>query len=167
MATKITLRGDTKANWVSVNPVLSAREMVIETDTNRTKIGDGISTYTELMYASNSNSYKTYIGKISQSGTSDPIVSEIVNEIGVITPSRVSAGVYNFACEINAFNIYKTFYCYTPVGLDPKKKFTTTRLSPNTIRITSDSISIVENNLVGTPQDELITNGFLEIRVYE
>ena len=39
MAYKILLRGDTKANWESVNPILSAREMVIETDTNRTKIG--------------------------------------------------------------------------------------------------------------------------------
>ena len=57
MATKITLRGDTRANWESVNPILSAREMVIETDTNRTKIGDGVKTYTQLGYASNGNTY--------------------------------------------------------------------------------------------------------------
>ena len=49
MADKILLRGDTKANWESVNPILSAKEMVIETDTNRTKIGgDGVKTYTLL-----------------------------------------------------------------------------------------------------------------------
>lgn len=56
MADKILLRGDSKANWESVNPILSAREMVIETDTNRTKIGDGVKTYTLLPYSSDGRS---------------------------------------------------------------------------------------------------------------
>lgn len=47
---KIQLRHDTKANWETVNPVLLQGEVAIETDTNRTKIGNGTSTYTELGY---------------------------------------------------------------------------------------------------------------------
>lgn len=51
MAVKIQLRGDTKANWETVNPVLAEREMVIETDTNRTKIGNGTNNYIDLPYS--------------------------------------------------------------------------------------------------------------------
>lgn len=47
---KIQLRHDTKANWETINPVLLQGEVAIETDTNRTKIGNGTNTYTELDY---------------------------------------------------------------------------------------------------------------------
>ena len=40
MSTTIKLRGGTAENWASVNPVLSAREMVVETDTLKIKIGN-------------------------------------------------------------------------------------------------------------------------------
>ena len=50
MAVKIQLRGDTAANWASVNPVIAHREMVLETDTDQFKIGDGVSTYSALPY---------------------------------------------------------------------------------------------------------------------
>ena len=49
-ATTIQLRGDTAANWTSYNPVLHAREMGIETDTLKLKIGDGSSAWTSLSY---------------------------------------------------------------------------------------------------------------------
>jgi len=52
MATKIQLRGDTLVNWTSVNPILSEREIVIETDSNKIKIGDGVHHYLDLSYAS-------------------------------------------------------------------------------------------------------------------
>jgi len=48
---KIKLRGDTKARWESANPVLALREVGLETDTKKLKIGDGISVYSALMYA--------------------------------------------------------------------------------------------------------------------
>ena len=51
MAIKIQLRGDTKANWETVNPILAEREMVIEIDTNRTKIGNGTDNYNDLPYS--------------------------------------------------------------------------------------------------------------------
>jgi len=52
MATRIQLRGDTLANWTASNPVLADREMVLETDTKRYKIGDGITAYLSLDYSS-------------------------------------------------------------------------------------------------------------------
>ena len=47
----LQLRGDTSANWTSVNPVLAMHELGIESDTRLFKFGDGISTWTELEYA--------------------------------------------------------------------------------------------------------------------
>lgn len=41
MSTKILFRRDTSANWTSVNPVLLAGEIGIETDTYKFKIGNG------------------------------------------------------------------------------------------------------------------------------
>ena len=45
------LRG-TAENLASANPVPLAGEIVIETDTGKFKIGDGVSTWTELGYVS-------------------------------------------------------------------------------------------------------------------
>jgi hypothetical protein len=45
------VRGDTAANWTSVNPVLADREIAIETDTRRIKIGDGATAWNALGYA--------------------------------------------------------------------------------------------------------------------
>lgn len=50
--TLIKHRRDTKANWASVNPILDGGEPGVETDTNRTKIGNGISTWNQLGYQS-------------------------------------------------------------------------------------------------------------------
>ena len=41
MAIRLQLRGDTAANWTSVNPILAAREFAVEADTYKVKIGDG------------------------------------------------------------------------------------------------------------------------------
>ena len=49
--TKIIQRHDTAANWTSVNPVLAAGEMGVETDTNKFKFGDGTTAWNSLAYA--------------------------------------------------------------------------------------------------------------------
>lgn len=54
--TKIIQRHDTAANWTSINPVLAAGEMGVETDTNKFKFGDGSSTWSELAYATSGSS---------------------------------------------------------------------------------------------------------------
>jgi hypothetical protein len=50
--TLIKHRRDTKANWASINPILADGEPGVETDTNRTKIGNGMSTWGQLGYQS-------------------------------------------------------------------------------------------------------------------
>src|SRR6266436_4615042 len=48
----LQLRGGTQTAWTAANPVLLDREMGVETDTGRFKIGNGVATWTLLPYAS-------------------------------------------------------------------------------------------------------------------
>lgn len=50
MAKRIRLRGDTAANWTSSDPVLASREVGLEIDTDQFKVGNGVSSWTELPY---------------------------------------------------------------------------------------------------------------------
>jgi Major tropism determinant N-terminal domain len=51
MSVTIQLRGDTAANWAAANPIVpKAREVCVETDTNKAKFGDGVTTYADLPY---------------------------------------------------------------------------------------------------------------------
>lgn len=43
-------RGDTAANWSSANPTLGVREIGLETDTLKFKVGDGATAWSGLSY---------------------------------------------------------------------------------------------------------------------
>lgn len=47
---KIKNRADGSANWSNTNPVLEIGELGLETDTNKIKFGDGITTWNSLAY---------------------------------------------------------------------------------------------------------------------
>lgn len=48
--TRIQVRRDTSTNWISANPILFPGEPAYETDTGKTKIGNGIDNYVTLPY---------------------------------------------------------------------------------------------------------------------
>jgi len=50
MASRIQLRGDIAANWATANPILAHRELAFETDTLKTKLGDGLTAWNLLPY---------------------------------------------------------------------------------------------------------------------
>lgn len=52
LTARIQLKNDTAANWTSNNPVLLKGELGLEMDTLKFKFGDGVSTWTNLSYAS-------------------------------------------------------------------------------------------------------------------
>jgi hypothetical protein len=54
MASQIQLRRDTAANWTTANTVLAQGEAGLETDTNKVKLGDGVTAWTSLAYFANS-----------------------------------------------------------------------------------------------------------------
>jgi hypothetical protein len=65
MAVQIQLRGGTLAEWTLSNPVIAQREMVLETDTDKFKIGNGVDNYLELPYGG-------LIGPAGEAGPAGP-----------------------------------------------------------------------------------------------
>lgn len=65
MATKIQIRGGTAAQWTSANPTLSEREMGVETDTRKFKIGDGSTAWTSLGYGIGVATFATISGDVA------------------------------------------------------------------------------------------------------
>lgn len=47
---RFQLRRDLASSWTSSNPILASGEIGYEKDTNRMKIGDGITDWTHLQY---------------------------------------------------------------------------------------------------------------------
>lgn len=58
---KILFRRDLAATWTSVDPVLSAGEIGLESDTDKIKLGDGTSSWTELDYFYGSLENTSYV----------------------------------------------------------------------------------------------------------
>lgn len=67
---KILIRRDTAANWLSANPVLGDGEQGYETDTRKMKIGNGTAVWTSLPYFSSGGSGPT--GPTGPQGATGP-----------------------------------------------------------------------------------------------
>jgi hypothetical protein len=52
MATHIQLRRGLSADWIAANPILPDGEPAVESDTHKIKVGDGITAWIDLPYAS-------------------------------------------------------------------------------------------------------------------
>ena len=74
--TTIKLRRGTSAQWASANPVLAAGEIGLETDTLRTKYGNGSQTWTNLSYS-----------VADASGTSSVDWTSVLNKPATFPPS--------------------------------------------------------------------------------
>lgn len=81
----IKLRRGTAAEWTSANPVLAAGEMGVETDTNRSKFGDGTTTWSGLSYT---------VGDSSGVGTIDwnsvlnkPVTFNVISDTAPVAPT--------------------------------------------------------------------------------
>ena len=107
--TVIKLRRGTAAEWTSANPVLSAGEMGIETDTQRSKFGDGTTAWASLPYTVGNSSG---IGSIAWTSVTDkpstftPSAHASTHEFGgadaiEIEPSQVT-GLNTFIGDVQA-----------------------------------------------------------------
>lgn len=100
---KIQSRYDTAAQWSSVNPVLSAGEIGVETDTGRLKAGDGVRSWSALSYVGQNLLTYSLDGGIF-SGVAQP---EPVIEIDVAQPpvqSTAYEGSVEFSVSATASN---------------------------------------------------------------
>ena len=69
MTTRIKLRRDTAANWTLNNPILAAGEPGLETDTGKTKYGDGATHWADLSYATGGITARPAVGYFALHGT--------------------------------------------------------------------------------------------------
>lgn len=59
MAYRTLIRRGTAVQWSTVNPILLAGEFAVETDTRKFKIGDGVTDWNTLLYATQGESGKS------------------------------------------------------------------------------------------------------------
>ena len=87
---------DTSANWTSNNPVLLAGEIGIESNTKKTKIGDGTTAWNSLEYAFNIDTNKTVTAS-----TATTVTGAYNSSTGVISVLKqttgLSAGTYTLS----------------------------------------------------------------------
>ena len=89
---KIQLRGDTAANWASVNPVLLNNELGLETDTKKLKVGNGSTAWNSLTYFPSIVTGGTVLGNL-EIGTTGTLTFEgstadgFETTLGVINPT--------------------------------------------------------------------------------
>lgn len=72
----LQLRNDTALNWATKNPVLAKAEVGIEIDTNKLKIGNGVSTWGELEYFGGEIVIDTELNGDSE----NPVQNKVVND---------------------------------------------------------------------------------------
>lgn len=115
MATLIQLRRDTSLNWITINPVLALGEMGIETDTNKAKVGDGVTAWLALGYtidpalvqqaldtantalaAAESNTGATVVSLPSVTGTTNPAAGVSSTYTATATSLLVGGSIASF-----------------------------------------------------------------------
>lgn len=142
LTTKIITRNDIKANWTSVNPVLSVGEMGIEKDTRKFKFGDGITAWNTLEYASATPA----VLKTTNPATSDSSydigstwVNTSTNQVYIITNNTTNNAVWKRLItteDISGFGdmLKSTFATIDPAGGFVDKAKSAEKLStPRTI----------------------------------
>jgi hypothetical protein len=152
VATRIQLRRGIASSWTSSNPILASGEVGIETDTNKIKIGDGSSNWTELDYFADvyaaSASIIAYINsEIGDLIDSAPALLDTLNELAAAIgddPSFFS----NIATTINSASAtaYASASAYTNAA------------SASLIAYTNQEISALDvfSNIGTSPSTQLI-----------
>ncbi|MEE2522633.1 hypothetical protein V1639_10715 [Pseudarthrobacter sp. J75] len=123
MAQRIQLRRGPAAQWAEVNPVLGQGEPGVESDTGKLKLGDGVTAWAALAYAS--------AGPQGPAGVADDTsVADLVTTPGTETAKALSATILDkvendgasFFAGVNDFEVSAAKFGLTGVG-DETVKF--------------------------------------------
>lgn len=112
-------------------------------------------------------SYSAYAGIITQSGSSNPTVTQVQNDFTgtTFTWARTGAGVYTVTASAATFTSGKTVV----IQSDPQSvlvNYTAIINSTTVITVTTSTLAILLTLLGATATDGLMTNTLAEIRVY-
>ena len=97
MAVQIQLRRGTASEWTAVNPTLAAGELVIETDTDKYKIGDGSTAWTSLGYSSLPSDSATLASPTFTGVPAAPTAAANTNTTQIATTAFVMTEVGDYA----------------------------------------------------------------------
>jgi hypothetical protein len=155
---RIQVRRGTAAQWTSVNPILAAGELGVESDTNLFKFGNGSSTWTVLSYANNSD---VAIGEISQ----DAINTALTVGSGLTKTYNDGANTITIAVDASYFNELAQDAVNTALtaGTGISKTYDD---SANTLTVAVDTTVIADRSWVSgqiTTLSNTVDNGFLEV----
>ena len=129
---RIQVRRGTASQWTSVNPILAAGEMGVESDTNLFKFGNGSSTWTALVYANNSD---VAIGEISQ----DAIDTALTMGAGLTKTYSDGANTIT----INVDSTVVALKSYVDTGVATAASDATTKVAAEAaLRVSGDSASV-------------------------
>lgn len=121
--TRILLRNDVATAWTTANPVLMKGEIGIETDTNKFKIGDGLTAWSALPYVGTD---------IEIAGSGSVIVDAVVNKsTGKLTLTKgdvtdediILANDYTFTVPVGTVTIDSTGSTVVPAQGKTLKEF--------------------------------------------
>lgn len=113
--TRLKMRGDTAAAWTAANPVLLARELGIETDTRRLKVGDGTTAWTALPYISGSGgatdlSYDAATRLLSSSTGQDVTLPLATTSTAGLSSAADKQLISAMQTRLDSFRNARTFY---------------------------------------------------------
>ena len=78
----VQTRRDTSSNWVSVNPILEAGEVGLETNSGKVKVGDGSSVWTSLRYLSDILNENGIINRMLRDSVGTSVIGRPSNSSG-------------------------------------------------------------------------------------
>jgi hypothetical protein len=110
--TVIKLRRGTASQWTTANPVLGAGEVGLETNTNRTKYGDGSTAWSSLPYSvadASGTSSVDWSAVLNKPSTFPPsshthVISEVTDLQTSLDGKAASSHTHAMA-ELTAFNV--------------------------------------------------------------
>lgn len=108
MAHRLQFRRDTRERWLEIDPVLMEGEIGFETDTHNGKVGDGVSTYSELEYQ-NTIAFESITQILGQSTTLVPSQKLVTDEINLINKTIVNL---NANAGISSYPTFSTASAY-------------------------------------------------------
>ena len=112
MAIQIQLRRGTASQWTTANTLLAQGELGLETDTNKFKFGDGVTTWNSLAYyASGTVSSVTATSPIASTGGTTPVIS--------IPAATTSVNGYLTSTDWTTFNNKGSGTVTTVTGTSP------------------------------------------------
>lgn len=151
----------TSNSWSSENEILEDSVIGIETDTKKAKLGNGVSRWNDLNYSGlyiNKNSYTVLLSQVEEGA---PTVNILQDEIGGISWSRVSAGVYK-ATSNGKFKENKTIPVRDSYTDFTGNIFNAEWLNENEISLTTYAAEDTVN-----PADGVLDNQYFNIEIYK